>query len=128
MEPEREVIPALMAKLTELVARANESQTNRIYTMEYYGGKWVRIRHKGFAEFEFTDVIDRDTRVNDENVIQAIAAMQEELKSLGCQEWEESIKLPLHGYLSLRSERDKLAGQLDRAVESFVNGAADRVW
>jgi hypothetical protein len=126
--PEREMIPALMEKLTELVARANESQRQRIYTMEYYGGKWVRIRYKGFAEFEFTDVIDRDTQVDVGNILSAIETMEAELKLLGCPGQEEAIQMPLHCYASLLEERDKLARQLDRAVESFVNGAEDRVW
>lgn len=66
----------LIGKLAGMVAAENMRQRARIYTLEYYAGKWIWLRYKEFAGGDFYDIVPRDTRVTEANLTMALSAME----------------------------------------------------
>lgn len=65
-----------IGKLARMVAQENARQKRWIYTMEYYCGKWVWVRRRGYTSGESVDVVPRDTRATEAGLEMALAAMQ----------------------------------------------------
>jgi len=73
-----------IARLAGLVAEANERRRGKyIYTFEYYGGRWIWVKRRGYviAVVLDADVVRRDTRTTAAGLDAAIAAMERELRA-----------------------------------------------
>lgn len=73
--------PQLLGQLMEAVADANLVYEQRfIYSLEYYGGKHLWIRRRGWVFDGWVDIVARDTRVTEENLLIAYEAMRNEIQ------------------------------------------------
>lgn len=76
-----ERIPILLAQLMEITAEANRIREKEyVYTLEYYGGRHLWLRRRGWVFDGWTDIVIRDTRVTEANILLAIQAMRREIK------------------------------------------------
>ena len=76
-----ERIPVLLAQLMEITAEANRIREKEyIYSLEYYGGKPLGPRRRGWVFDGWADIVIRDTRVTEANILLAIQAMRREIK------------------------------------------------
>jgi len=73
--------PELLGYLMKTVAAANRRfARQRIYSMEYYGGKHIWIRRRDYAFAGWTDITPRDTRVTGANLKQAIEDLRKDIE------------------------------------------------
>lgn len=69
-----------LARLMELVALANAVQKEREYNFSCNRGKWISIWYYPVETLEAVYIVEKDTRMTNENINKAIKAMEKELK------------------------------------------------
>lgn len=69
-----------LARLMELVALANAVQNRREYNFTYFRGKWICIYYTPIETLRPVYIVEKDTRMTDDNINEAIKAMEKELK------------------------------------------------
>lgn len=69
-----------LARLMELVALANAVQCAREYNFTYFRGKWICIYYFDIEAGRETYIVEKDTRMTDENIKKALRAMEKEIQ------------------------------------------------
>lgn len=69
-----------LARLMELVALANAVQNEREYNYTYYRGTWFCIYYTPFETLRPVYIVEKDTRMTDENINKALRAMEKEIQ------------------------------------------------
>ena len=70
----------LLARLQELVALANAIQNEREYNYTYHRGKWICVWYAPMETLREVYIVEKDTRMTDENIKKAVKAMEKELR------------------------------------------------
>lgn len=69
-----------LGRLMELVALANATQDRREYNISVNRGKWMCVYYYPMETLEAVYVVEKDTRMTDENINKAIKAMEKEIR------------------------------------------------
>lgn len=69
-----------LARLMELVALANAMQKEREYNLGFFRGKWISVWYYPIETLKAVYIVEKDTRMTDENINAAIKTMDKEIK------------------------------------------------